>query len=284
MVIYISVLTDMNGSSRHGAVALAIAESEVSELDALGTSPSLESLGQFVMNGERRALFAALADTQFPAASSALDLCIRGVYRRLTLRMSAAMHPARDPESLFFWTRPESVAVIQHGIDAAVEEPGVKRHIFVGSYGTASPGLRLVEMVCYVLRSIDSANGVPKQIESLLCPPDRPSGWIHYTLRSDCRCPGCNAAWNAVLPPPRQALHDPPARRHGLGGPSRGASIRELELEPAVFNILLANMVTSVKELEAMPDRQLYRFRNIGRKHVAAIRKAIAAFQAREED
>src|SRR5205807_2052907 len=106
-------------------------------------------------------------------------------------------------------------AAIHEGDEAAVRatigdgtpDPEVLRELVSsGSAGRVARELASLIGASYAGRSL-----LP-EIAQRISDPGKPSGWVHYTLKPDCPCPGCGARRLVAAAPSRQPTRLRPPR------------------------------------------------------------------------
>lgn len=286
------------GESTGGRLVIGgvlINEPDLKQLQALaGPVSDLDSTSALALLGaESVQPFGLVCDPDIAAADC--ERCFSGLYRRVRAIIGDAESAKQTQGSLFMTLACSDATYAQGwvGLTGAAAGSGSGKYVFVDR--SPSPP-RIGGTLAASLAGLVASGfpEVPAVIAQLLVSDGKPAALLHYTLREKCMCFACRLVREAVYPPTQAAkLTDVGPWRRTASADARRAvkenqptlkdyshPLHALRLPPEIFNRLLNAGIRTVGQLQATSDRDLFRLRDIGKRHVDIIRSAIERYLA----
>jgi hypothetical protein len=281
MLVYVAARVNPGGDPQCIVAAFAVREADLEHVKRRfgSSSDAIEAVAAFVTEERTRALLAIVASWHFPSGTVS-DVCFRGLYSRLQVLMDWGLRPTQDWPSLFVRIRGDMHQFAQASLSGATRNATENRLLFVNAESDTSTGLICAETVLAQVAGWYQGEATSGGVVEAFHPFGRPSGWVHYTLDPECRCPGCIDALRAVVPLPQSGPNETAKPVTKLPSRSANLTIDQLILPRHTFNALKAARIRTVDELGSMTEQQLLRLQNVGRSDVEHIRSALAKYRA----
>jgi hypothetical protein len=234
-----------------------------------GGAPNIEVLRVLLSTGSLKAILAIARDPEFVGVAPQ-SRCFMGLYFRLRVLQEMGLRQPKSGPSLFFRVPLEMVNEAQAGLQAAAGRYGEQKAVFVAPDSPESAGRVARELASLIGASYATRSLLP-EIAQRVNGSDKPSGWVHYTLRPDCPCPGCGARRLVAAPPPRQLT--------GLRPPRYGVRLERAGLPPNIVGSLRAAGIRTLTQVDLRRDSELMRIRNVGPSEVALLRETVDKYR-----
>jgi len=280
--IYVALQRATADNPRHIVTALVLREADLELLEQRFSGGIFEvaDIADFVMEDKTRGLLAVVASEPF-LTDTVSQLCFRGLHSRVRVLMDSGLRPSQDWPSLFVRTSADTLQAVESGLRLAAAQAQKEASLFVSAVATTSTGLTCATQVLQLVSKNYRGEALSPHLVEAFHPFGRPSGWIHYTLIDHCPCPGCADALRAVLPAPlpsRPPLN--PQSQAPIGAQFDGP-IERLKLPPHTRRALFAAGILTIRELEAMSERQLLALSSVGRSDVQYIQSRLMKYKRR---
>jgi hypothetical protein len=252
--------------------AIAIREADEKAVrDAIGET-NAEVLRDLLKADRVKAIVAIARDSSL-AVDAPPSRCFFGLYLRLRLLLEAGQQRIVGRSSLFFRAPPDLVRDAQLGLEEAAARFGEQKLVFTAPDSPGSPG-RVATQIADLIAATYSGGALPEFLTKTIGEPQKPFGWIHYTLETDCPCLACRSVRLAT------DLRPAPTGKPG-GSLPHGIPIGNVGLPPKVADSLRAAGIRTLTQVDLRKDSELLRIRNVGLGEVELLRETVARYRVK---